>query len=93
MQEADENALTLLSNAAPRQGEIIGAEIAQYSGDLRLVVRVQNSSIGDTEKCIAGGRNRHTADIMAEKKLACLVAEFRPHWPAGRFNCGRVGGN
>jgi hypothetical protein len=28
----------------------------------------------DTEKCIAGGGDRHTPVIVAEKVLACLVA-------------------
>ena len=29
---------------------------------------------------------------MTEKELACLVAEIRLDWPAGRSNIGRVDG-
>jgi hypothetical protein len=36
-----------------------------------------NFSKGDTEERIAEGRERHTADIMAKKELACLVAGIR----------------
>ncbi len=55
------------------------------SGNLRPGADIQNLFLSF---CF-----RHTADNMAEKELACLVAGIRLDWPAGRSNIGCVGGH